>query len=65
MGQIDVEVLSVNMSLKALRPGRFALLLPLSLALSASAGEIRGRLLVSDRGDRPAAGVTVSAVAEI
>ncbi|HEY3351224.1 MAG TPA: carboxypeptidase regulatory-like domain-containing protein [Thermoanaerobaculia bacterium] len=49
--------------LKALRPGRLVLLLPVSLALSASAGEIRGRLLVSDRGDRPAAGVTVSAVA--
>ncbi len=42
---------------------RLVLLLPFSLALSASAGEIRGRLLVSDRGDRPAAGVTVSAVA--
>ena len=53
----------MNMPLKALRPGRLALLLPFSLALSASAGEIRGRLLVSDRGDRPAAGVTVSAVA--
>jgi protocatechuate 3,4-dioxygenase beta subunit len=52
------------MHLKALRPGRFALLLlPFGLALTASGGEIRGRLLVSDRGDRPAAGVTVSAVA--
>ncbi len=37
-----------------------ALLLSSSLPLLA--GEIRGRLLVSDRGDRPAAGVTVSAV---
>ncbi len=51
--------------MKAFRPGRLALLFPLALALAlpASAGEIRGRLLVSDRGDRPAAGVTVSAVA--
>ena len=53
----------MKMPLKALRPGRLVLLLPFSLALSASAGEIRGRLLVSDRSDRPAAGVTVSAVA--
>ena len=41
-------------------------LLPLlALALSAGAaraGEIRGRLLVSDRADRPAGGLTVSAV---
>jgi protocatechuate 3,4-dioxygenase beta subunit len=48
---------------KELRPGRLALLLSLALALPAAAGEIRGRLLVSDRGDRPAAGVTVAAVA--
>lgn len=49
--------------MKAFRPGRLALLLPLALSLPAAAGEIRGRLLVSDRGDRPAAGVGVSAVA--
>lgn len=36
--------------------------LGLGLASPALAGEIRGRLLVSDRGDRPAAGVTVAAV---
>ena len=48
---------------KALRPGRLVLALSFALALPAAAGEIRGRLLVSDRGDRPAAGVTVSAVA--
>ena len=37
----------------------------LALALSAGgarAGEIRGRLLVSDRADRPAGGLTISAV---
>ncbi|MEO8055498.1 MAG: carboxypeptidase-like regulatory domain-containing protein, partial [Acidobacteriota bacterium] len=48
---------------KAFRPCHLALALPLLLALPSLAGEIRGRLLVSDRGDRPAAGVTVSAVA--
>ncbi len=46
----------------ALRPGRLVLALSFSLALPAAAGEIRGRLLVSDRGDRPAAGVTVAAL---
>ena len=48
-----------------LRSARLALaLLPAALVLvrPANAGEIRGRLLVSDRGDRPAAGVTVAAV---
>ena len=40
----------------------FAALPALFVALPAAAGEIRGRLLVSDRADRPAAGVTVSAV---
>ncbi|HEX2799057.1 MAG TPA: hypothetical protein VHQ44_05225, partial [Thermoanaerobaculia bacterium] len=42
-----------------------SLLLLLALALSAGAaraGEIRGRLLVSDRGEKPAAGITLSAV---
>lgn len=48
--------------MKTHRPGGLALLLPFALALPAAAGEIRGRLLVSDRGDRPAAGVTVAAV---
>ncbi len=42
---------------------RLAFLLPFVFALPAAAGEIRGRLLVSDKADRPAAGVTVSAVA--
>src|SRR5450830_1553212 len=46
--------------------GRGLSLLPLlALALSAGAaraGEIRGRLLVSDRADKPAGGLTVSAV---
>jgi protocatechuate 3,4-dioxygenase beta subunit len=41
---------------------RLALLVPLVFALPAAAGEIRGRLLVSDGSDRPAAGVTVSAI---
>ncbi len=52
--------------MKVFRPGRLALAFPfaaLALAFPAAAGEIRGRLLVSDRGDRPAAGVTVAAVA--
>ena len=53
----------MSVTVKAFRPRRLACLpLPLALALPAAAGEIRGRLLVSDRGDRPASGVTVSAV---
>ena len=43
----------------------FSLLLLLAFALSAGAaraGEIRGRLLVSDRADKPVGGLTVSAV---
>lgn len=45
-----------------MRLRRLTLVLPIALALPAAAGEIRGRLLVSDTSDRPAAGVTVSAV---
>ncbi|MGA7991259.1 MAG: carboxypeptidase-like regulatory domain-containing protein, partial [Thermoanaerobaculia bacterium] len=47
------------------RSGRLAFLASIAtlfLAAPAPAGEIRGRLLVSDRSDRPAAGVTVAAV---
>jgi protocatechuate 3,4-dioxygenase beta subunit len=49
---------------RSARAARVLLLALSALALSgpALAGEIRGRLLVSDRGDRPASGVTVSAV---
>jgi len=45
-----------------MRIRRLVLLVPLVFALPAAAGEIRGRLLVSNGNDRPAAGVTVSAV---
>jgi len=48
--------------LRTFAPGRLALLISFVLALPAAAGEIRGRLLVSDKSDRPASGVTVSAV---
>jgi protocatechuate 3,4-dioxygenase beta subunit len=41
---------------------RLTPLLLLVLALPAAAGVIRGRFLVSDKSDRPAAGVTVSAI---
>lgn len=47
--------------MKTLRRGCLILAL-LALALPAAAGEIRGRLLVSDTSDRPAAGVTAAAV---
>ncbi|MGZ6989094.1 MAG: hypothetical protein ACXVH0_09055, partial [Thermoanaerobaculia bacterium] len=49
--------------LKAVFVNRIVLLTALFvLSASAEAGEIRGRILVSDRADKPALGVAVSAV---